>query len=227
MISARQLRKVYRDGSREIPVLNGLDLEVRSGEFVAVVGPSGSGKSTLLHILGGLDASFEGAVEVAGTKLHGLEDRQLAQFRNGKVGFVFQSFHLISNLSALQNVLLPAFFDGGPVDSGRRRRAEQMLARVRLADKCDRSPAQLSGGERQRVAIARALYCEPKILLCDEPTGNLDDATGAEVIELFRGLHREQLTILVVTHESRMSSAAQRVLRLSGGALLQEGREAR
>ena len=219
MISARQLRKAYHDGTLEIPVLNGLDLEVGSGEFVAVVGPSGSGKSTLLHVLGGLDASFEGQVEVAGTNLKRLDDAGLARFRNRQVGFVFQSFNLISNLTALENVLLPAFFDSAPINSESRRRAEKMLARVRLIEKRDRTPSQLSGGERQRVAIARALFWEPKLLLCDEPTGNLDEATGAEVIDLFRELHRDHLTILVVTHEDRVSGVAQRVLRLSGGIL--------
>ena len=227
MIHARQLRKAYRNGADEIRVLNGLDLDVRAGEFVAVVGPSGSGKSTLLHVLGGLDASYAGEVEVAGVRLNELNDVALARFRNRQVGFVFQSFHLIASLSALDNVLLPAFFDVEAVAGRRRKRAEDVLARVGLIEKKNRVPAQLSGGERQRAAIARALFAEPKLLLCDEPTGNLDETTGGEVIELFRELHRDGLTILVVTHEDRMSTAAQRVLRLTGGVLRPSGGEGR
>ncbi|HKD41616.1 MAG TPA: ABC transporter ATP-binding protein [Myxococcaceae bacterium] len=227
MIHARQLRKAYRDGADEVRVLNGLDLDVRAGEFVAVVGPSGSGKSTLLHVLGGLDASYAGEVEVAGVRLNELNDVALARFRNRQVGFVFQSFHLIASLSALDNVLLPAFFDVEAVAGPRRKRAEDVLARVGLIEKKNRVPAQLSGGERQRTAIARALFAEPKLLLCDEPTGNLDETTGGEVIELFRELHRDGLTILVVTHEDRMSTAAQRVLRLTGGVLRPSGGEGR
>jgi len=227
VIHARQLRKAYRDGADEVRVLNGLDLDVRAGEFVAVVGPSGSGKSTLLHVLGGLDASYAGEVEVAGVRLNELNDVALARFRNRQVGFVFQSFHLIASLSALDNVLLPAFFDVEAVAGPRRKRAEDVLARVGLIEKKNRVPAQLSGGERQRTAIARALFAEPKLLLCDEPTGNLDETTGGEVIELFRELHRDGLTILVVTHEDRMSTAAQRVLRLTGGVLRPSGGEGR
>ena len=227
MIHARQLRKAYRDGADEVRVLNGLDLDVRAGEFVAVVGPSGSGKSTLLHVLGGLDASYAGEVEVAGVRLNELNDVALARFRNRQVGFVFQSFHLIASLSALDNVLLPAFFDVEAVAGRRRKRAEDVLARVGLIEKKNRVPSQLSGGERQRTAIARALFAEPKLLLCDEPTGNLDETTGGEVIELFRELHRDGLTILVVTHEDRMSTAAQRVLRLTGGVLRPSGGEGR
>jgi len=227
VIHARQLRKAYRNGADEIRVLNGLDLDVRAGEFVAVVGPSGSGKSTLLHVLGGLDASYAGEVEVAGVRLNELNDVALARFRNRQVGFVFQSFHLIASLSALDNVLLPAFFDVEAVAGPRRKRAEDVLARVGLIEKKNRVPAQLSGGERQRTAIARALFAEPKLLLCDEPTGNLDETTGGEVIELFRELHRDGLTILVVTHEDRMSTAAQRVLRLTGGVLRPSGGEGR
>ncbi len=218
MISARGLTKVFRDGAGPgVRVLDGLGLEVAAGEFVAVVGPSGSGKSTLLHVLGGLDVHYEGEVSVGGGRLTGLSDRDLARFRNTQVGFVFQAFHLIPNLPAVENVLLPAHF--GPPRPNARRRAEEVLARVGLKDKANRVPAQLSGGERQRVAIARALYAEPKVLFCDEPTGNLDAVTGDEVIGLFKALHREGLTVLAVTHEERMSAAAARVLRLKDGRL--------
>jgi putative ABC transport system ATP-binding protein len=207
-----------------VRVLDGLSLEVEQGDYVAVVGPSGSGKSTLLHLLGGLDVHYQGDVEVAGVKLAGLKDKELARFRNQHVGFVFQSFHLIPNLSAVENVLMPSHFGAANLEA--RKRAESLLDRVGLLAKKDRSPVRLSGGERQRVAIARALFTGPKLLLCDEPTGNLDAATGAGVISLFEELHREGLTLLAVTHEDRMSTAARRVLRLKEGRLVEEPRPA-
>ena len=223
MIRARDIVKQYRDGDgTEVRVLDGLSLDVAQGDFVAVVGPSGSGKSTLLHLLGGLDVHYQGDVEVAGVKLSGLKDTELARFRNQHVGFVFQSFHLIPNLSAVENVLMPSHF--GAVNADARKRAESLLDRVGLLAKKDRSPVRLSGGERQRVAIARALFTGPKLLLCDEPTGNLDAATGAGVITLFQELNREGITLLAVTHEDRMSSAAKRVLRLKEGRLVEESR---
>jgi putative ABC transport system ATP-binding protein len=224
MISARQVKKRYVDADgAEVKVLEGADLEVKAGEFVAVVGPSGCGKSTLLHILGGLDAHFEGEVEVCGQKLAALSERALARFRNEQVGFVFQSFHLVQGLSALENVLLPSFFSATGLSEAGRRRGREALERVGLGAKAERIPSQLSGGERQRIAIARALFSQPKVLLCDEPTGNLDQRTGEEVIALFQSLHKEGLTLLCVTHEERMSSAAQRVLRLREGKLWPEG----
>jgi putative ABC transport system ATP-binding protein len=225
VIRARDIVKQYRDGDgTEVRVLDGLSLDVADGDFVAVVGPSGSGKSTLLHLLGGLDVHYQGDVEVAGVKLAGLKDKELARFRNQHVGFVFQSFHLIPNLSAVENVLMPSHF--GPASLEARKRAESLLDRVGLLAKKDRTPVRLSGGERQRVAIARALFTGPRLLLCDEPTGNLDAATGAGVISLFEELHREGLTLLAVTHEERMSSAARRVLRLKEGRLVEESRPA-
>ncbi|QRN99798.1 ABC transporter ATP-binding protein [Archangium violaceum] len=225
MIRARDIVKQYRDGDgTEVRVLDGLSLDVADGDFVAVVGPSGSGKSTLLHLLGGLDVHYQGEAEVAGVKLSGLKDKELARFRNQHVGFVFQSFHLIPNLSAVENVLMPSHF--GPVSLEARKRAESLLDRVGLLAKKDRAPIRLSGGERQRVAIARALFTGPRLLLCDEPTGNLDAATGAGVISLFQELHREGLTLLTVTHEERMSSAARRVLRLKEGRLVEESQPA-
>jgi len=223
VIRARDIVKQYTDGDgTEVRVLDGLSLEVEQGDFVAVVGPSGSGKSTLLHLLGGLDVHYQGDVEVAGVRLAGLKDKELARFRNQHVGFVFQSFHLIPNLSAVENVLMPSHFGAANLEA--RKRAESLLDRVGLLAKKDRSPVRLSGGERQRVAIARALFTGPKLLLCDEPTGNLDAATGAGVISLFEELHREGLTLLAVTHEDRMSTAARRVLRLKEGRLVEEPR---
>jgi putative ABC transport system ATP-binding protein len=223
VISARNILKRYEDGDgSEVRVLDGLELHVAEGEFTAVVGSSGSGKSTLLHLLGGLDVDYQGELEVCGVRLTGLKDSPLARFRNEHVGFVFQSFHLIPNLSALENVLLPAHFASG--SEHERKRAVELLERVGLGAKKDRAPVRLSGGERQRVAIARALLRKPRLLLCDEPTGNLDSATGASIISLFQELHRsEGLTILVVTHEERMSEVARRVLRLEQGRLVVQG----
>jgi len=220
VIKARDIHKRYTDAGSDVVVLNGLDLDVAAGEFVAIVGPSGSGKSSLLHVLGGLDEHFQGEIEVAGQRVHASSEKALAAFRNTAVGFVFQSFHLVQNLSALENVLLPAYF--GPTSPGadHKRRAEEVLTRVGLGQKLSRVPSRLSGGERQRVAIARALFSSPKVLFCDEPTGNLDAVTGQEIIDLFHTLHREGLTLLAVTHEERMSAAAGRVLRLKDGKLV-------
>ncbi len=218
MISAKGLVKKFADGDGgTLTVLDGADFSLQKGEFVAVTGRSGSGKSTLLHILGGLDADYGGDVTVAGTHLTGLKDQALAKFRNEKVAFVFQSFHLVQGLSAADNVALPAFFGGASGDE--RGRALAALDRVGLKAKADRAPAQLSGGERQRVAIALALFAKPELLLCDEPTGNLDGTTGSDVIALFKELHQEGLTLLAVTHEERMSAAAQRVVQLKEGRL--------
>ena len=220
MISAEAIRKTYPDGQGgHAWVLNGVDLKIGAGEFVAILGASGSGKSTLLHILGGLDSQYQGEVHLGGTLLSRLSDRELAKFRNQQVGFVFQAFHLLPNLRAIDNVLLPAFFSSRPVGEADRQRAQSVLARVGMLARSERLPSQLSGGERQRVAIARALLHSPKVLLCNEPTGNLDERTGAEVIALFRELHGEGLTLLAVTHEERVSAAAQRVLKLEGGTL--------
>ena len=228
MIKVRGVHKTYPDSDGAmLAVLRGVDLEVAEGEMLAIVGPSGCGKSTLLNIVGGLDTDYQGEVEVAGEKLSGRSDRALAAFRNHTVGFVFQSFNLLAPLSALENVLLPSFF-GGAADSSREleARALSSLERVGLKGKARRRPPELSGGERQRVAIARALFWRPRLILCDEPTGNLDARTGAEVIDLFvRLVKEERQTMLVVTHEERVSSAASRVLRLREGKLV-EGAEA-
>jgi putative ABC transport system ATP-binding protein len=223
VISLRHIRKVFRDGEREVEVLRDLDLEVAKGEFTAVVGASGSGKSTLLYVAGALDADFEGDAVVAGRSLRDLGPRERAAFRNESVGFVFQSFNLLPALPAVENVLLPGLFRPpgvaalplGPL----RARALEALDRVGLADKASRLPGRLSGGERQRVAIARALLSRPSVLLADEPTGNLDARSGEAVIQLFSGMRQDGVTVLVVTHEERVSAAAGRVLHLEDGRL--------
>ncbi len=219
MISVTGLKRSFVDASGEkIAVLNGVDLQVATGEFVAIVGRSGSGKSTLLNILGGLDGSYEGEVSVADTRLSQLGDLALSRFRGDHVGFVFQSFHLINRLTALENVAMPAFFRAANT-ADVSARARDALGRVGLADKADRLPGQLSGGERQRVALARALFGKPRLLLGDEPTGNLDASTSSDMVSLFREINRTGTTILVVTHEETLKQAAGRVVTMSMGRL--------
>ena len=222
MIALRAIRKRFRDAERDLTVLDGLDLEVGPGELVAVVGPSGSGKSTLLYVVGGLDGDFEGEAVVAGRPLSRLGAAERAAFRNQAVGFVFQSFNLLPSLPAVENVMLPGLFArdaaGRPLRA-LREAALAALTRVGLGDKADKLPARLSGGERQRVAIARAILARPQVLLADEPTGNLDAATGASIIALFQELARGGMTVLVVTHEERVSAVAGRVLHLEAGRL--------
>jgi len=221
VIALSGIVKRFRDAGREEPVLAGLDLEVADGEMVAVVGQSGSGKSTLLYLVGGLDADFEGRAVVAGKELSALSEPERAAFRNTEVGFVFQSFNLLPHLSALENACLPGWFQRGPARprSELLRRGREALDRVGLSDRAQDRPGRLSGGQRQRVAIARALFAGPRLLLADEPTGNLDTATGEGIIQLFGELSRGGMTVLVVTHEERVSRAASRVLRLEGGRL--------
>jgi len=221
VIRMRGITKAFRDADREVPILRGVDLDVASGELVAIVGPSGSGKSTLLYVAGALDRDFGGEVVVDGVPLAGLSAEARADLRNRAVGFVFQSFNLLQGLSAVENVMLPGVLrrDGREGKARIRARAEQALAGVGLADKATQPPARLSGGERQRVAIARALFARPKVLLADEPTGNLDAVTGEGIIRQFAELARGGLTVLVVTHEERVSRVASRVLHLSEGVL--------
>jgi putative ABC transport system ATP-binding protein len=200
-------------------VLRGISLTVAEGEWLALVGRSGSGKSTLLHVLSGLDRAYEGRVEVCGRDLGTLDDRALSRFRGETVGFVFQSFHLLDHLSVKENVALPAYFAAAGPDGAAGSRAVDALARVGMVDHANKRPGELSGGQKQRVAIARALFGQPKLLAADEPTGNLDGETGAQLIELLHELHGGGLTIVVVTHEERVSQAAGRVLRLEDGRL--------
>jgi len=219
VIRLRGVGKSFRDAGGAVPVLRGVDLDVAAGELVAIVGPSGSGKSTLLYVAGALDREFEGEAELAGTRLGGLSPAALAALRNRAVGFVFQAFNLLDGLSATENVMLPGVLRGDAPLGEVRARAEAALARVGLAGRGDARPGRLSGGERQRVALARAILSSPKVLLADEPTGNLDARTGEVVIGLFKELAASGLAVLVVTHEERVSAAATRVLHLEGGRL--------
>jgi lipoprotein-releasing system ATP-binding protein len=221
-LQASGLVKTYQDGTRRVPVLKGVDLRVEPGQLVAVVGPSGSGKSTLLHLLGALDRPDGGSVEIDGRPLSGLKPAALAAFRNRTIGFVFQFHQLLPDFTALENVMLPGRIAGRP---GREvlSRAEGLLAEVGLAPRRDHFPNELSGGERQRVALCRALALAPPLLLADEPTGNLDPASGDQVFALLLEMQaRHHTTAVLVTHNPAIAGRCGRVQRLEGGVLHQE-----
>ena len=210
---------VKRYGPIGQPALNGVDLEIRRGEFIAITGPSGCGKSSLLHILGCLDRPTSGSYEFDGQETASLSDDALSRMRLARFGFVFQAFFLLPRLSALDNVCLPLVYAGLP-RAERIERARKILERVGLQGKTHRPPTQLSGGESQRVAIARALANRPALLLADEPTGNLDSRTGREVFELFRELHADGMTVIVVTHDPNIAAQAERRLRMQDGKIV-------
>ena len=221
MIRCESLTKTYLSGGRELTVLNGITFEMESGGFLAVVGPSGSGKSTLLGLLAGLDRATSGAVRLDGQDLGGLDEDQRARLRAQKVGFVFQSFQLIPTLTARENIQVPLELRGE--EGQARARAEELLARVGLADRGHHYPTQLSGGEQQRVALARAFSHRPRILFADEPTGNLDTAAAANVMALLDELNRELGTTLVlVTHNHDLAARARRTIRLAGGRIVSD-----
>ncbi|HAS3482538.1 TPA: ABC transporter ATP-binding protein, partial [Vibrio cholerae] len=201
LVELQQICKHYTSGQNVVKALDGVDLTIRHGEFLAILGPSGSGKSTLMNVLGCLDKPTAGRYQLDGHPVDSLSTQQLAAIRNQKIGFVFQSFNLLEYASALDNVALPLVYAGVKAKD-RRRRATELLTRVGLADRLDHKPNQLSGGQKQRVAIARALINQPQILLADEPTGALDSKSGAEIEALFNELHREGRTIIVVTHDN-------------------------
>jgi lipoprotein-releasing system ATP-binding protein len=224
-LSTFGLSKSYRKGREPVPVLDGVDLEVERDELLAIVGASGSGKSTLLHLIGLLDAADSGQILLDGRRIDQLGGRRRDALRNGTFGFIFQFYHLLPELSALENVTLPLAIRYGPLSYLSRRRAirreaEALLERVGLGHRKTHTSAELSGGEMQRVAIARALACGPSVLLADEPTGNLDAGTGREVLELLRDLNRERgLTMILVTHDLAIAGKADRVVRLAEGRL--------
>lgn len=211
------LTRRYEMGDAFVDALRGVDLAIARGEFVALVGPSGSGKSTVLNLIGGLDRPTSGEVWINGTELSASDERTLTRHRREHVGFVFQSFNLLPRLTAEENVALPLMFSSVP-EKERRVRAQDLLKRVSLEHRLDHRPTQLSGGEQQRVAVARALIGQPALLLADEPTGNLDTGTGAEIMALLKKLNQEQdLTLLVVTHDAEVAAFADRVVKLRDG----------
>jgi lipoprotein-releasing system ATP-binding protein len=222
ILQATDVYKSYRMGAARVEVLKGVDLAVHEGQFVAVIGASGSGKSTLLHILGGLDSPDNGTVQFNGRDINRMGARRLNRFRNKMVGFVFQFYHLLDELSVLENVYLPAMVSQSATGwllrrRVARRRALALLEQLGLADRARHKPYQLSGGERQRVAIGRALMNQPRLLLADEPTGNLDSATGNGILAVFERLNQAGQTIVMVTHDDRIAGRAQRVITLQDG----------
>ena len=221
MISMKGIRKVYSMGRMDVEALRGIDLEIAANEYVAVVGPSGSGKSTLMNILGCLDTPTSGEYLLSGEAVGGLDRNRLAEIRNKRIGFVFQNFNLLPYASALENVELPLLF-GGVGTRERHERAAAMLARVGLEDRMEHKPTELSGGQMQRVAIARALVNDPAIVLADEPTGNLDSASGQAIVSLFRELHAGGQTIVLITHDSGVARLASRVVRMQDGAIVED-----
>ena len=218
-LSARALTKTYTMGGRSLEVLRGVDLTVARGEFLALRGASGAGKSTLLHLIGGLDSPNAGEIFFKGQNLAKFSEGELTQFRSRRVGFIFQAYHLLPELTALENVSLPARV--ARISAAQtEQRGRELLARVGLKDRADHKPSELSGGEQQRVAIARALINEPELLLADEPTGNLDSKTGGEIIDLLKALCAEkQMTLVIATHDEKVAARAERIVQLVDGLI--------
>jgi len=222
LISITELRKIYTMGSIEVRALDGVDLDVDAGDYIAIMGPSGSGKSTLMNLIGCLDTPTSGEYILNGQPVSGLDDTELAHIRNREIGFVFQTFNLLSRATALANVELPLIYARMPA-AERRRRAVEALDKVGLGDRLKHQPNELSGGQRQRVAVARALVNQPSILLADEPTGNLDSRTSEEIMILFDELNRSGNTIVLVTHEEDIAAHAHRTVRLLDGRVVSDG----
>ena len=218
VIKTQELAKVYEMGSEQVHALRGVDLEIRKGEYVAIMGPSGSGKSTLMNLIGCLDSPSSGRYWLAGRLVSDLDDDELAYIRNKEIGFVFQTFNLLPRATALHNVELPLIYNGTPADE-RIEKAKTALERVDLVDRMNHKPNELSGGQRQRVAIARALVNSPSIVLADEPTGNLYSKTGDEIMVLFQNLHSQGNTIILVTHEHDIAQHAHRIIYIRDGRI--------
>lgn len=224
ILNMKNICKSYYMATEELEVLHQVNLTVDSGEFLSILGPSGSGKSTMMNIIGCLDTATSGTYLLSGNDINKLDEIQLARVRNREIGFVFQSFHLLPRLTALQNVELPLIYSG-LANAQRQKRARDILERVGLSDKLKNLPNQLSGGQQQRVAIARALVTEPTILLADEPTGALDQKTGLQVMELFEEINRDHKTIIMITHDVAIARRAKRVVNILDGQLTEAGYE--
>ena len=222
VIRMQGIGKVYDTGKIKVEALKGIDLSVEGGEFLAVVGPSGSGKSTLMNLIGCLDTPTAGEYRLAGEDVSGLSRDELADIRNRRVGFVFQNFNLLPQISAFENVELPLLFGGVPLKK-RREKVTELLERVGLADRMEHKPTELSGGQMQRVAIARALAMDPDILLADEPTGNLDTSSGTDVMSIFSELSGQGRTLLVITHDMTLARRAGRVVEVRDGTIIHDG----
>lgn len=224
MIEIGNVTKVYQMGEVQVHALRGVSLGIAQGEWVAIMGPSGSGKSTLMHIIGCLDTPTAGVYRLDGVEVGGMGENQLAAIRNRQIGFVFQTFNLLARASALKQVMLPMQYtrNGARIPLGEReRRAREALEMVGLGDRMDHHPTELSGGQQQRVAIARALVNNPDIIMADEPTGNLDSASGAEVMEILQRLHKEHgITVVMVTHDEEIGAQAERIIRLRDGQIV-------
>jgi ABC-type lipoprotein export system ATPase subunit len=221
LIELRDIRKTYHLGEVDLPVLNGISLRIAQGELVALMGASGSGKTTLMNLLGCLDHPTAGEYWLQGREISGLSAKERARVRKGSIGFVFQSFNLLARTSALENVMMPlSYAIDHPTERQMAQRATELLERVGLADRLDHQPSQLSGGQQQRVAIARSLVNSPKVLLADEPTGNLDSHTSEEILEMFQDLNRrEGLTVILVTHDPNVAHHARRIVRIKDGLI--------
>ena len=220
-IRLRDIKKIYKMGGQELAALNGINLDIKRGEFAALMGPSGSGKSTLMNILGCLDRPTVGSYELEGKEVAHLSDDELAVMRNKHIGFVFQNFNLLSRISSLENVALPLVYAGVGA-SERRKRAQEVLEAVGLGDRAEHMPNELSGGQRQRVAIARALVNNPEIIMADEPTGNLDTKSTKEIMEIFQEMHGRGKTIILVTHEPEIAVCANRQLLVRDGVITRD-----